>query len=215
MELYGFLALAALILLTPPILYGWGLYRAWLNGKLRRFLWGSVVAGMTLAAAYLILDRRSERRYIENLTGVPFDLRRPIIDSRTHFAWNGDGGSIEAYPIPPEFHARFISPPADFFHLPKTRNSEPRWKTRTWHPGPLVADDLWVFVNSLQYDVGSRAERFDIETALARKTSFYAYNCKTGEESPPETLRDRDCYIVDFYILDPVADRLYLIYMKI
>ena len=53
-----------------------------------------------------------------------------------------------------------------------------------------------------------------IQSALKRETSYYAYNCAAYEKNPPEILGDHDCYIVDFYILDPVADRLYLIYMK-
>lgn len=200
-----------LIIIIGCIPYGiWMIYTA-VKKRWRRL---GLQAGIPIVVFSLlmgvasILNAVAYDQYIAELFDTDVKLESPIFEYDSERSFQGDGYSISIYQLPLSIQSRFEAADerllSDYPKHPSYRN---HWSFERWRKTPFDEkfNEHLNFILS-RYDADNApglSEHFEaIQAALKREGSFYAF----FYSRPHQNLGD-----VDFFIVDLVEKRLYLI----
>jgi hypothetical protein len=167
-----------------------------------------VLLVMVLGMVASMVESRRYEAYLADVFGAPVELATPLFAYESPREFNGDGYSIEVYPLPRSLRTFFVQ--RDRNHLsnfPKLPDYRDGWTSQSWREGPLEKG----FRRHLEFAVSSvdsakvsglEAQFTAIRTCLSRPNAFYA--C---------FVNDRGDHIgdIDFFVVDLEQERIYLI----
>ena len=167
-----------------------------------------VVVYACFAGISVICRSKIHADYLTGLYDAEVKLGPAIIEYDSERAFNGDGYSFSVYELPASIRNRFESADERLLtEYPKHPSYRNHWKFEHWREAPV--DDK--FKEHLDFalschDSGKASElssHFEsIRKAMARKGTYYSF----FYNNPGEYIGD-----IDFYIVDLVKGRLYLI----
>ncbi len=144
------------------------------------------------------------RQLTREVVGLPFGLGRPVASYEGPRSWQGDGNSVEVYAMPAAVAKRFLAAAPDLAAYPKSDKWGEGWQVRPWNRADSIASDTAYLDFALA--AAPDALRGQVLDALARPASWYAVVYRTHENGGTPYTAD-----VDFYVVDPVAGRFYVV----
>jgi len=142
--------------------------------------------------------------YTRKVTGK--GLFQPIYDYDSQRSFTGDGFSILVFNLSERHASYFSTPPKSFYrdYPKKPLFSRGHWDQMNWRTGKPRVDEQRVIHFALQFSNIPSVELYlkQIRISLAKPTTHYAYLYykATG------TVSD-----IDFFVIDPIDKRLYVI----
>lgn len=200
------------LLLTILVVCG---YFVWMaitafKRRWRRLVYQAVVglclAGLLYGGAMLWWKWDGEREaaaFHEGLFGVKGRFPDPLFAFNPQREFNGDGYSLEVFPLPPEVRTQFEHfAAAQMAGRPKRPEYRSHWKQVDWQPSPLRAEDKQYLDFVLPNAAETTEQCMQIRQVLTKPGAYYGY-FYYGHEG---WLGD-----VDFFIVDLDGGRIYLI----
>lgn len=146
---------------------------------------------------------REEAAFFEGLAGVPGHFPDSLFAYTPPRDFNGDGYSVEVFPLPAEIRARFEHfDAAKMAGFPKRPEYRAHWQRVDWQATPLKPEDKQYLDFVLPGAEEAKEQCARIRELLGKPGSFYGYFYFSHEG----WLGD-----VDFFIVDREGGRLYLL----
>ncbi len=211
--MFGIVKFAEMILVLAALgALPYGIWLVWTRRKrrLRWFIAGpllgyAILYGLTaLGNSHLRLLHRRE------CFGAWEDPGKPIHLYASERSFQGDGYSFAVYPLPGVIRQRFTKADDSFLlSHPKLPDYRRDWTAEHWREGPVdprfraqVDMALYDPANQRKEDPALASYQESMRKALARKGAYHAFFHYT---------RGGTLMNVDFFVVDLVEDRLYII----
>jgi hypothetical protein len=191
-------------------------YFIWIVRAIRkrrfRLLAGLILAPIMLyfciTAGTYIYGQHQFRKYLNNLFSVPTELAHPIFMYDSPRAFNGDGYTLYVYPLPQAVSNRFAKADKDLLeYFPIRPEYRKHWDTVFWQETPFRADYKIYLEFALSHyerdDRNKLKKHFDdIRVALKMSGNYYSFFHYDLIDHPED---------IDFFLIDMVGHRLYII----
>ena len=154
-----------------------------------------VVPTLSYGALYLSSDRIDElsyQAYLKDIYGTRAGLGKAVSQQHSERSFNGDGASMEVYPLSDSIRTRFESADDRFLKsYPKQPGYRSGWIKQHWRRSPI--DPAFSQYVSFALFAAHHEESEKIRAALSRPGAFYSFFHYDHGNSPGNI----DMFIVD------------------
>jgi hypothetical protein len=146
-----------------------------------------------------------DRWFTRDLTGVGASLGTPLHTYETERSWHGDGHTVLTFHLPSRLAERFRGAPADLTTYPRRPRDRDGWDVSHWKPTPARAEDhryIEFAISGAPHSVQA-----EVRTVLNIPGGWYAFLSREGGSVHAHSW----VMNVDFYVVDPLGRRFYLV----
>ncbi len=202
---------AAILTLIGCIPYGIWLIRTAIQKRWKRLIFQIIIPVMAYAILMVVTSLANKHQYnrdLQDCFDTKVNLKNPLYEYNSERGFNGDGYSISVYELPASIRERFESADERLMKtFPVRPDYREHWNSEHWHKSPFdpqFAKYLEFALARYLADDSSQIVAYHeaIQKALDHPGCYYSFFYNNHDE---------DVGDIDFFVVDLINNRLYMI----